>query len=108
MKVDIVTEGRLIDIVVEGFDAGIRLAETVPRDMIAVPIGRRSALRGRRIAGVFRSSIPRRARRPISRRTAASAAACPAACIYRWEFERHGEAMTLDVHGAADARRSPG
>ena len=41
MKLDIVTEGRLIDIVVEGFDAGIRLAETVPRDMIAVPFGDR-------------------------------------------------------------------
>lgn len=39
MKVDLVTEGRLIDIVGEGFDAGIRLAETVPGDMIAVPIG---------------------------------------------------------------------
>src|ERR1700751_5985094 len=39
MKLDIVTEGRLIDIVVEGFDAGIRLAETVPQDMIAVPLG---------------------------------------------------------------------
>src|SRR5258707_48079 len=39
MRVDLVTEGRLIDIVVDGFDAGIRIQETVPRDMIAVPIG---------------------------------------------------------------------
>jgi DNA-binding transcriptional LysR family regulator len=39
MRLDLVTEGRLIDIVVEGFDAGIRLAETVPQDMIAVPFG---------------------------------------------------------------------
>src|SRR6202000_1722776 len=30
MSVDIVTEGRLIDIVREGFDAGFRLAEQVP------------------------------------------------------------------------------
>ena len=35
MKVEIVTEGRLINIVKEGFDAGVRLAEAVPRDMIA-------------------------------------------------------------------------
>ncbi len=39
MKVDIVTEGRLIDIVTAGFDAGVRLAEQVPQDMIAVPFG---------------------------------------------------------------------
>lgn len=39
MSVDLVTEGRLIDIVAEGFDAGIRLGEAIPQDMIAVPIG---------------------------------------------------------------------
>jgi len=31
--------GRLIDIIKEGFDAGVRLAEAVPRDMIAMPLG---------------------------------------------------------------------
>ncbi len=39
MKVEIVTEGRLIDIIKEGFDAGVRLAEAVSRDMIAMPLG---------------------------------------------------------------------
>src|SRR6267378_2724851 len=38
MKVEIVTEGRLIDIIKEGFDAGVRLAEAVPLDMIAIPL----------------------------------------------------------------------
>src|SRR5450830_227933 len=38
MQLDLVTEGRLIDIVADGFDAGIRLAESVPQDMIAVRI----------------------------------------------------------------------
>ncbi|WP_454674415.1 LysR family transcriptional regulator [Achromobacter pestifer] len=38
MRVDVVTERRLIDIVAEGFDAGIRLEESVPQDMIAVPL----------------------------------------------------------------------
>ncbi len=38
MRVEVVTESRLIDIVAEGFDAGIRLAESVPLDMISVPL----------------------------------------------------------------------
>lgn len=38
MRLDITTESRLIDIVAEGFDAGIRLAESVPQDMIAVAL----------------------------------------------------------------------
>jgi len=36
MRVDLVTEGRLVDVVAEGFDAGIRQAEFVPLDMVAV------------------------------------------------------------------------
>lgn len=40
MQVDLVTEGRLVDIVAEGFDLGIRRADLVPRDMIALPLGK--------------------------------------------------------------------
>ncbi|NML63393.1 hypothetical protein HHL21_20330 [Massilia sp. RP-1-19] len=38
LKVEIVTEGRMVDIVAEGFDAGIRLSEMVPQDMVRIPI----------------------------------------------------------------------
>jgi len=36
---DLSGDGRLVDIVARGFDAGIRLADAVPQDMIAVPFG---------------------------------------------------------------------
>lgn len=36
MQLDIVTDGRLVDIVAEGFDLGIRSRDLVPQDMIAV------------------------------------------------------------------------
>jgi len=36
---DLVTEGRLVDIVAEGPDAGTRLLEAVPQDMVATPFG---------------------------------------------------------------------
>ncbi len=36
VELDLVSEGRLVDIVEQGFDAGIRLLEAVPKDMIAV------------------------------------------------------------------------
>jgi DNA-binding transcriptional LysR family regulator len=38
MRLDFSSERRKIDIVADGFDAGIRLADDVPQDMIAVPI----------------------------------------------------------------------
>ncbi len=39
VTLDLVSEGRLVDIVAEGFDAGARLRKAVPQDMIAVPFG---------------------------------------------------------------------
>lgn len=96
MKLDIVTEGRLIDIVVEGFDAGIRLSESVPQDMIAVPFGERQ-----RFAVV--GSPDYFGRHPPPRTPADLAAhrcirsRMPSGSIYQWEFERHGE--TLRIHG---------
>ncbi|MEO3738978.1 LysR family transcriptional regulator [Kosakonia sp. WA-90] len=38
MRLEIASEARMIDIVAEGYDAGIRLAESIPQDMIAVPL----------------------------------------------------------------------
>ncbi|WP_268602491.1 LysR substrate-binding domain-containing protein, partial [Escherichia coli] len=40
VRIDIVSESRMVDVVAGGFDAGIRLAEAVPQDMIAVPLSR--------------------------------------------------------------------
>ena len=40
VHIDLVTEGRLVDVVADGFDLGVRIADLVPTDMIAVPLGR--------------------------------------------------------------------
>ena len=39
LRVELMTDQRLVDIVSERFDAGVRLGEQVAQDMIAVPIG---------------------------------------------------------------------
>jgi|UniRef100_UPI0035CBD41B DNA-binding transcriptional LysR family regulator len=39
ISVEVIVEDRLVDLVAGGFDAGIRLGETVDRDMVAVPVG---------------------------------------------------------------------
>ncbi|HLX23760.1 MAG TPA: LysR family transcriptional regulator, partial [Usitatibacter sp.] len=41
VKLDVVTEARKVDIVRDGFDAGIRLDRSVPKDMISVAFGRK-------------------------------------------------------------------
>jgi DNA-binding transcriptional LysR family regulator len=99
MKLDIVTEGRLIDIVVEGFDAGIRLMENVPRDMIAVPFGDRQRFAVVGSPAYFVQHKPPHA--PVD----LSAHRCirsrlPSGSIYQWEFERRGETVRIDGDGA--------
>jgi DNA-binding transcriptional LysR family regulator len=99
MKVEIVTEGRLIDIITDGFDAGVRLAEAVPQDMIAVPLGPHT----RHVVVGAPSYFSNRSR------PSAPADLMDHECIraryssgalYRWEFERRGEAMRIDVPGS--------
>lgn len=38
VRLDLVVSGALVDIVAQGYDAGVRLGEVVDKDMIAVPV----------------------------------------------------------------------
>jgi len=99
MKVDLVTEGRLIDIVGEGFDAGIRLAETVPGDMIAVPIGYDLRMAVVASPTYFKDRpLPRTPGDLLEHRCIR--ARLKSGQMYQWEFERHGEAFTVDAPGS--------
>jgi DNA-binding transcriptional LysR family regulator len=98
VAVDMVAEGAMVDIVGQGFDAGVRLEEFVPPDMIAVPITRpvRSIVVGSPAYFAGRK-LPRTPadlaeHRCIRRRTGRGT-------IYRWEFEKRGEAIAIDVPG---------
>jgi DNA-binding transcriptional LysR family regulator len=98
MKLDIVSEGRLIDIVGEGFDAGIRLAESVPQDMIAVPFGP-----AQRFAVVGSTDYFAAHGKPLVPADLLAHSCIrsrfPSGGIFRWEFTRHGETLALDVKG---------
>ena len=98
ITLDLVAEGRFVDIVAEGFDAAFRLGEALPRDMVAVRFGGPSRmlavasptyLKGR---AVPRTPEDLAQHQCIRSRT-------PGGRPYRWEFERRGNAMTVDVPG---------
>jgi len=98
MNVDIVTEGKLIDIVVEGFDAGIRLTESVPQDMIAIPLGLPLRLLVMGSPEYFsRHPVPQTPTDLLKHRCIRLR--LPSGRIYHWEFERHGETHAVDVQG---------
>jgi DNA-binding transcriptional LysR family regulator len=98
MNVELALEGRHIDIVAEGFDAGVRLAESVPQDMVAIPCGPDSRFIVVGAPAYFeRATVPRSPldllnHECIRRRM-------PGGKLYRWEFEKRGEEMAVDVPG---------
>lgn len=97
--IDLVVEGRLIDIVAAGFDAGVRLFDSIPKDMIAVPFGGPvSFVCVASPAYLERFSEPLtpdelKDHRCIGHRV-------PSGKLYRWEFEQGGRAMTLELNGS--------
>lgn len=99
VTVDLVAEGQLIDIVQAGFDAGVRLAGSIPRDMIAVPIG--APLRFVCVASpayLDRAGTPTTPDELAGHRCIGHR--LPSGRLYRWEFERAGQAISLDVTGS--------
>lgn len=99
VALDLVSEGRLIDIVADGFDAGVRLREAVPQDMIAVAFG--GDVQFLAVAspaylaqhGTPASPHDLHAHRCIRQRL-------PSGKPYRWEFARGDQEIVVDVPGA--------
>jgi DNA-binding transcriptional LysR family regulator len=99
MQVDLVTQGRLVDIVAEGFDAGIRLTEAVPQDMIAIPCGpdQRFAVVG---APMYFDNHARPGTPGDLVAHECIRGRLPSGALLRWEFEKRGEQVVVDVKGS--------
>jgi DNA-binding transcriptional LysR family regulator len=98
IKVEIVIDYGLTDIVAERYDAGVRFGEQVAKDMVALRIGPdiRMAVVG--APAYFAKRPPLRAPQDLT------AHACinlrlPAHGLYAWEFERNGRALRVRVEG---------
>lgn len=98
VELDLVAEGKLVDIVGQGFDAGVRLREAVPQDMVAIPVGQ--AIRFLAVASpdyLHRHGIPETpeelaAHQCIRQRL-------PSGKLYRWEFQHNGRDVAVNVSG---------
>lgn len=98
VHLDLVTEGRVVDIVAEGFDAGVRLGEAVPQDMIAVPFGGDARLFAVAAPDYLdRYGVPQTPD-DLSRHNCIRFR-LPSGKIYRWEFEQVDHPMKIDVQG---------
>ena len=98
VHIDLVTEGRMVDIVADGFDLGVRSANLVPSDMIVIPVGppQRYAVVG---TPAYFAQHGRPGTPGDLLRHACIRVRLPNGAIYPWYFERAGEVTRLDVSG---------
>ncbi|HEX8697876.1 MAG TPA: LysR family transcriptional regulator [Myxococcaceae bacterium] len=99
VEVDVTVEQRLIDIVAEGYDAGVRLSETIERDMVQV-----------RLTGAFRfvvvgapGYLERRGapERPqdLAQHDCIVLRSQTTGTPYAWELERGSKSWRIQVQG---------
>jgi DNA-binding transcriptional LysR family regulator len=100
ITVDVVTDDRLIDIVAERFDAGIRLGEKLHRDMVAVRLS--GDLEMKVVASpayLAKAGYPRKPQDLVRHRCLTYRRPSDNS-VYRWEFQRQSEQLEVNVKGA--------
>lgn len=106
VHLDIVSDGRLSDIVADGFDLGIRLAEAIPKDMLAIPV-----TGDVRFAAIASPEYLERRGYPDVPQDLLSHECIrfrfESGAIYRWEFERLGVVERINVAGSLTLSDQP-
>lgn len=98
IHIEFVADSRLVDIVGDGFDAGVRVFDDVPKDMIAIRFGQDIRFAAVASPEYLRDHPPPqvphdlKAHRCIRFRFASGA-------VFRWDFEYLGQATSFDADG---------
>jgi DNA-binding transcriptional LysR family regulator len=100
IRLEVMAEDTLVDVLAAGCDAGIRYGERLEQDMVAVPIGPRV----QRFAFAAAPSYLDRCGRPehprdLLRHACLRSRFSTGAMLTPWEFERDGEVVLIDPTG---------
>lgn len=101
VALEIVCEERLIDIVGQGFDAGIRLGECLQQDMVAIKLS--GPMEMKVVAAptyLQRFGIPQ-SPQDLQNHQCLAYRRPTDGSVYRWEFEKEGEKLEVSVNGPA-------
>lgn len=99
IKVEIEADYRLTDIVAEKFDAGVRLGESIDKDMIAVPIGPPVRMLAVATPDYFARRGRPRVPHDLAEHCCINLRLPTYGGLYAWEFERAGRAQRVRVDG---------
>lgn len=98
VHIDIVTEGRLVDVVAAGFDLGIRSADLVPSDAIAIPLGKERRMAVAASPAFLRNRVIPKAPQDLLSYPCVCGR-LPDGTLLKWRFAKGGDELQLDVEG---------
>ncbi len=99
IKVELVAESALTDIVAERFDAGVRLGDQVEKDMIAVRIGPQARMIAVAAPSCFENVAPPQTPQELTRHQCINLRLPSFGGFYAWEFEKDGHEIRVRVNG---------
>lgn len=99
VKVEVSINNGFVDIVGEHFDAGIRLGESVSKDMIAVRIGPDWRFRVVATPDYFARRAPPEHPGELTNHHCINLRMASAGNLYAWEFEKDGRELEVRVNG---------
>lgn len=99
VRVEVISDARLTDIVAERFDAGIRLGESVAKGMVAVPIGPPMRMQVVGTPGYLASRPPIKSPRDLIHHDCINIRFLTHGGLYTWEFEKGGRSLNVRVEG---------
>lgn len=95
------------DIVADRFDAGVRLGDTIDKDMIAMPIGPRLRMAAAASPEYFAVHPKPRTPRELVNHNCINMRMQTAGGLYVWDFERRGQPLNVRVDGSSSSTRRP-
>lgn len=97
----------LRDIVADRFDAGVRLGESIDKDMIALPIGPKLRMAAVASPAYFSSHPMPKVPQDLTRHNCINIRFPTGGGLYVWEFEKRGRQLNVRVEGQATFNTSP-
>jgi DNA-binding transcriptional LysR family regulator len=107
IRVEVNTESAFTDIVAERFDAGVRLGESIAKDMIAVRIGSDWSMAVVGSGDYFASHAPPRTPHDLTAHECINLRLMSYGGYYAWEFEKDGTKLNVRVDGHLAFNASP-
>jgi DNA-binding transcriptional LysR family regulator len=99
IQVELSVQSGFVDIVAERFDAGVRLGETIAKDMVAMRIGPDMRMAAIASPAYFAGREPPRAPHDLAEHRCVNLRFPTHGGLYIWEFEKDGRALNVRVEG---------